>query len=424
MPVYNEVKTVEGVIKRLSDLGLEKRKKEVIVVDDGSTDGTTKLLKKLNSHYKNSPTSLKLRGVHNFKYIYKQRNEGKGAAIGSALQVATGDYVIIQDADLEYDPEEIKKLVVKAEKENLMVVFGSRDREIKNVYLYPHYYWGSKALCWLMNLVFGAKFTDPETCYKLIQTDLLKFIDIGERGFGIEMEIAAKIARLRVPYGEVAITYHPRSFTEGKKIGIKDGVRAIYLIGKYWEHDLHYGIIDRILRKIRLSEVLKYLDINNSQTVADMGCGRQATMGWQLRERLGEYSGLDKEVPSLKIGNIKLFPADLNKKLILRSNSMDIIIGAAILEHLKNHVGFIAECRRILRPRGRLVITTPAPPLADKFLKVLVNLKMIEADEVYDHVHYFSPEELKMIIQEEGMEVVQVKRFLWGLNNLVVAEKK
>jgi glycosyltransferase involved in cell wall biosynthesis len=225
VPVYNEVATVEKVIKRLTKLSWGKTKKEVIVVDDGSTDGTTQLLKKLEK-----------RGTH-FKYPFHLRNVGKGAAIRTGLAHATGDYVIVQDADLEYDPGEIKKLVKKAEKENLQVVFGSRDREIRNKYIYPHYYWGSRFLCWLMNMAFGKKFTDPETCYKLVKTDLLRFINLEERGFGMEMEIAAKIARLGVPFGEVSITYKPRSFAQGKKIGAKDGIRAMFLIGKYWLYE-------------------------------------------------------------------------------------------------------------------------------------------------------------------------------------------
>jgi glycosyltransferase involved in cell wall biosynthesis len=416
VPVFNEKATVGEIYQRLLKMRLGGRKKEIIIVDDGSRDGSTKLLSNLKSQTTNSKSQI-------CKFIFKKKNAGKGAAIRTALEEATGEFVIIQDADLEYDPEEIIKLVELAEKKELLAAFGSRDGGIKNHYLYPHYYWGSKALCMLMNLVFKEKFTDPETCYKLVQTDLFRFIDISEKGFGIEMEIAAKIARLKIPYGETAITYHPRSFAQGKKIGVKDGMKAIYLIGKYWEHDLHYGIADRILRKIRIGAALKYLDIKKNQSIVDMGCGRQATLGWKLRVMAGKYTGLDREVPGLNSLNIRLVRADLNQKLVLESNSADIIIGTAILEHLENPTGLVNECRRILKPGGTLAMTTPAPPFADTFLKILANLKIIEADEIHDHVYYFSLNQLKKIMTDAGMKVIRAESFLGGLNNLIVARK-
>ncbi len=226
VPVYNEIITVEKVIKRLGKLNLGKTKKEIIVVDDGSTDGTAQSLRKLSKT-----------GFRNFKYIFHTKNQGKGRAIQTGLIRATGDYVIIQDADLEYEPAEIRKLLIKAEKDNLPAVFGSRDSGDKRQYIYPHYYWGSRALCRIINTAFGVKFTDPETCYKLIKTDLLREMNLEENGFGIEMEIVAKISVKKVPFGEVPITYKPRSFSEGKKIRAKDGLRAIFLIGKYWWYD-------------------------------------------------------------------------------------------------------------------------------------------------------------------------------------------
>jgi dolichol-phosphate mannosyltransferase len=422
VPVYNEVATIGRIYDKLVRLNLGKTDRETIWVDDGSTDGTSKILKKLEMN--GLPHSAKgyVRGAK-FKYIYHSKNAGKGAAIQSALKKATGNYVIIQDADLEYNPEEIIKLVRAAEANNWLVVFGSRDREIKNKYLYPHYYWGSKMLCWLMNLFFDEKFTDPETCYKLIQTDLLKFMDLTERGFGIEMEMAAKIARIKIPYGEVAISYHPRSFAEGKKINAKDGMRAIYLIGKYWVRDLHYGIVDRILRKIRLAEALKYVRFDREDTVADMGCGRQANLGWRMRPKIKQYIGIDKEVPDLRMAEVKLVQSDLNKKTTLGSESVDIIVAAAILEHLNNPQLFINECRRVLKNGGRLAITTPAPPLADMLLKILVFFKLIEADEVYDHVGYFGIRDLIKLVEKSGLKAVKTERFFCGLNNLIVAQK-
>lgn len=222
VPVFNEVGQVNVMFRKLRNLKLGRRKKEIILVDDGSTDGSREWLK----------------AVQGSKLVLHKKNMGKGAAIRSGLDVATGDYVIIQDADNEYNPEEIKWLVEKAEKDNLLAVYGSRDGGIKNKYLYPHYYWGSKILAGMINLLFHQKLTDPETGYKLIQTDLFRLLEIKQPGFGVEIEITAKIARLGLKIGEVPITYAPRSFAQGKKIQVRDGLEAVVLIGKYYLRNL------------------------------------------------------------------------------------------------------------------------------------------------------------------------------------------
>jgi glycosyltransferase involved in cell wall biosynthesis len=411
VPVYNEIATVEKVIRKLSKLSLGKTKKEVIVVDDGSTDGTTQLLKKLEK-----------RGTH-FKYLFHLRNVGKGAAIRTGLIQATGDYVIIQDADLEYNPEEIIKLVKRAENDSLWVVFGSRDKDIKNKYLYPHYYWGSRLLCLLINLAFGMKYTDPETCYKLMKTNLWRFLDMEERGFGVEIEVATKVARLKVPWGEVSVSYQPRNFAQGKKIGVKDGLKAIWLIVKYRMNDLHYGVVDQWLREIRYKAALKYIRLGEKETVVDMGCGRQAKFGWWLREKIWRYIGLDKEIINLQIENLELVKADLDRLPKSLRTKADKIVGTAILEHLRQPEMFLRECRQILKPKGQLVLTTPTPPLAGLVLRLLAVMGMIKADEVQDHISYYGLGELMELVGRAGFRVVKAERFLLGLNSLVVAKK-
>ena len=422
VPVYNEAATVGKVLEKLGKVEGGVRR-EVIVVDDGSNDGSTKILLNLKKRYGVGPTPPKLRGVGNFKFILKVKNEGKGAAIQTALKRATGDYVIIQDADLEYDPREVKKLVEKAQRENLLVVYGSRDREVKNRYIYPHFYWGSKMLGWLMRLAFGQVFTDPETCYKLVQTEGLKFINLEEPRFGVEIEISAKIARLDIPIGEVGISYVPRSFAQGKKIGVRDGIRAVGLVAKYWANDLHYGLVDRWLRRIRLGAAMKEIKFKRGETVVDMGCGRQAKLGWILRERIGRYIGVDRTVPNTQALNIRLVKADLDRRWPRLSGGADKVIGTAIIEHLKHPEEFLRGCRRELKKGGQLVLTTPAPPWADVILRLLVMARFILADEVYDHEAYYNLGQLRKLVEGTGFRVEKTGRFLGGLNNLVVARK-
>jgi len=135
---------------------------------------------------------------------------------------------------LEYDPDDIQKLVTYAETNNAKVVYGSRNKGNRSKYIYPHYYYGAKLISTLLNIIYRQKLSDPETCYKLILTDLMKRIHLSENGFGIEIELTAKISKLKIPIHEVSISYSPRSFEEGKKIRAKDGIRALWLIIKFY----------------------------------------------------------------------------------------------------------------------------------------------------------------------------------------------
>jgi dolichol-phosphate mannosyltransferase len=218
VPVFNEERTINRVIKRLRELRIPGWRLEVIIVSDGSTDETNEILRKNR--------------IFGYKYIFKEKNEGKGAAVRTGLTRATGEYVIIQDADLEYDPGEIKKLVKKVDNEWCLVVFGTRNKGIKNNYKYPILFWGAKAMYWLINVIYGQKLSDPENCYKLMRRDLLDF-EITERGFGVEIEIMAKLARKGIKIAEVPIRYTPRGYEEGKKVTVWDGVRAVWLVVKF-----------------------------------------------------------------------------------------------------------------------------------------------------------------------------------------------
>ena len=220
VPVYNEAETVERVIERLEKLDIGTTKKEIVIVDDGSTDGSVLVI-----------TNNQLPRTK-FELIRHKKNLGKGAAIKTGLKYATGDYVIIQDADLEYHPQEIKKLVSAVKKTNSPVVYGTRNRGIRNKYAYPVMYWGAKILIGMVNLFYGQQLSDPECCYKLVRRKLLDF-EISERGFGVEIELTAKLAKKGIKIAEVPIKYFPRTYEQGKKITIWDGARAIWLAIKW-----------------------------------------------------------------------------------------------------------------------------------------------------------------------------------------------
>jgi len=218
IPCFNEVKTLNELLAAVKECGVEDL--EIIIVDDCSTDGTRELLKNLNDD--------------TIKVLYHEFNKGKGAALRTGFKSATGDICIVQDADLEYDPKEFPLLLDPIIKNKADVVFGSRFQSGR-----PHrvvYFWhriGNGVLTLLSNFFTDLNLSDMETCYKAFRTEVIKSIDIKENRFGFEPEITAKIAKMDLRIYEVGISYYGRTYDEGKKIGWKDGVRAIYCILKY-----------------------------------------------------------------------------------------------------------------------------------------------------------------------------------------------
>jgi glycosyltransferase involved in cell wall biosynthesis len=217
IPVYNEKDTIVDIHDRVRAVPIEK---EIILVDDCSTDGTREIL-----HGMEDDTT---------KVIFHKRNMGKGAALRTGFQNATGDIVIIQDADLEYDPGQYPKLIQPILEGKADVVYGSRfvTGDYRRVLFYWHML-GNKFLTLLSNMLTNLNLTDMETCYKVFRREVLQRITIEEDRFGFEPEITAKVAKLKVRIYETGISYSGRTYEEGKKIGWRDGIRAIYCIIKY-----------------------------------------------------------------------------------------------------------------------------------------------------------------------------------------------
>jgi glycosyltransferase involved in cell wall biosynthesis len=216
MPVYNELTTVEEVVRRVLALPLRV---QLVVVDDCSTDGTSDLLARLAAEL-------------GFTLARQPHNQGKGAALRTGFGHVAGDLVVIQDADLEYSPEELPELIQLICEGRADVVYGSRFLGRHRVFLFTHYL-GNRVLTTLTNVLYNTMLTDMETCYKVMRAEVLRSMTLKSNGFGIEPELTAKIFKRHLRVYEVPISYDGRGYDEGKKIGWRDGVVAVWVLLKY-----------------------------------------------------------------------------------------------------------------------------------------------------------------------------------------------
>ncbi len=216
MPVYNEAATIHEIIRRVLAVPVRT---QLIVVDDASTDGTRDLLVHLQEQL-------------GFTLLLQPRNRGKGAALRRGFEAVSGDLVVIQDADLEYSPEELPMLIELICQGRADVVYGSRFLGRHRVFLFSHYV-GNRMLTLLTNILYNTMLSDMETCYKVMRTDVLRSMTLRSNGFGIEPELTAKIFKRHYRVYEVPITYDGRGYDEGKKIGWRDGVVALWVLLRY-----------------------------------------------------------------------------------------------------------------------------------------------------------------------------------------------
>lgn len=217
MPLYNEEKTVAEIIRKVLDLKIDL---QLIIVNNGSTDNTGRVI----NAFKNDPRVI---------IIDKERNVGKGDAVVTGLNHASGKYTVIQDGDLEYEPADLVRMLSEAESSGAMAVFGSRRLNPDSGISYNRYLWGGQLLTFLANVLYGVGITDESTCYKMIRTDVLKDMKLECRRFEFCPEVVAKLGRKRIQIFEIPISYLPRKFDEGKKIRWHDGLEAVWILIKY-----------------------------------------------------------------------------------------------------------------------------------------------------------------------------------------------
>jgi glycosyltransferase involved in cell wall biosynthesis len=365
IPVYNERTVAERSISGVLAAPLpEDMERELIVVDDCSTDGTWDILQRLGASFPQ---------IRLFRH---EKNAGKGAAVRTAISHATGDFAIIQDADLEYDPAEYPRLLRPLLDGHADAVFGSRYLAGEQTRVLP--FWHSminKGLTTVSNMFCNLNLTDMETCYKVFRTDLLKSVPIRSDRFGFEPEITMKSAKRKFRIYEVPISYHGRTYEEGKKIGWKDGLKALGVILRFWLIDDLYaapygrGVLNNLTGTPQyLSWLAKKLRPHIGDLVLEIGAGIGNITGRLMSRRLlyvaGEKDPLHLHALRnrfLRTPNVVVQQLDPERadELASMEGCFDTVLCVNVLEYVEDPAAVLESLRRTLKPDGVIVVLVP-----------------------------------------------------------------
>jgi glycosyltransferase involved in cell wall biosynthesis len=418
VPVYNERLTIRTLIDRVRAVPIRK---EIIIVDDASRDGTAEVVRAIAAAGDADP-------MNRIRALFHEQNAGKGAAIRTAIAAVTGDIALIQDADLEYDPNEYPVLIEPILAGHADVVFGSRFLGGPHRVLFFRHSMGNKLLTFLSNLCTDLNLTDMETCYKVFRADVLKRLHLVSDRFGIEPEITAKVARLGVRVYEVPISYHGREYWEGKKIGWKDGVTAIWTIARYAlfddgdSTDLRRPRHGRRYNEWMWGRLAPYV----GDRVLEVGCGTGSFTRYlrnhalvvasdnhpeyleQLRTRFRQHDNIRPQA-------IDWTQPDL---AALRAERFDTVLCLSALEHIERDDDALATFASLLAPGGRIVLQVPAMPGLYG-----------ELDRAVGHVRRYRRDELAAALQRHGF-AVEMARYVnlpgalgWYLNSRLLRRR-
>jgi glycosyltransferase involved in cell wall biosynthesis len=403
IPVYNERTMVQRSLAQVLNAPLpENMERELIIVDDCSTDGTSEILDRLAAE----EPSIRL--------FRKTVNEGKGAAVRTAIQEAKGDFCLVQDADLEYDPSEYPTLLRPLLTGHADAVFGSRYLVREQTRILP--FWHSminKTLTLLSNMFCNLNLTDMETCYKVFRTDLLKSIPIRSDRFGFEPEITMKCAKRKLRIYEVPISYHGRTYEEGKKIGWKDGVKALGVILRFWLIDDLYiepygrAFLNNLTGTPQyLSWLARVLRPSLGDTVLELGAGIGNIAGNLMGRRL-HYVVAEKDPlylhslhnRFLRTPNVEVLQLDPEQPEDYRraGGPFDTVLGINVLELAEDPAGIIQSAASVLKPGGSLIV------LASQSEALFGTL-----DKALGHRRRFSKAQLQGLFEKHGFNVKSI----------------
>jgi glycosyltransferase involved in cell wall biosynthesis len=415
VPCYNERGTIRELLNRVLAVPISK---EIIVVDDGSTDGSADFVESVAQR----DSTIRL--------IRHPRNQGKGAALRSGFAVARGEVVIVQDADLEYDPREYPRIIQPILDGNADVVFGSRfEGYPRRVMLFWHTV-ANRLLTWVSNMTTNLNLTDVMTGYKAFRREVIQSINIASNGFAVEPELTAKIARRGYHVYEVPVSYHGRDYWEGKKITWHDGLKSIWAIVKFGLFVKGDSEASGYLTLERMGKLNRYNDwIWHSikpyvgDRVLEVGAG----VGNMTRVMYGRELIVATDVdtaylhmlenrfarnPSIKVARLDLGSDETQK---FKSFEFDTVVCLNVLEHIENHEGALQRLYDLLVPGGKLLLFVPAD---QKLFGTM--------DTQVGHYRRYSREELQRVIESAGFTSERVwyqnyvGRFGWWLNGRVL----
>lgn len=401
IPVYNEINTIEEIVRRVRATPYEK---EILIVDDGSTDGTAETLREME--HENGA---------GLRVFYKERNEGKGAAIRRALPEASGDLVVIQDADLEYYPEEYGRMIEFFETEKADVVYGTRFLGPHRVFHFSHYL-GNKAVTFLCNLLFNSILSDMTTGYKMFSSKIIKSIPLEANGFGFDAEVTGRVFRKKLRVYEVPISYAGRSYEDGKKLRWSDA-----FVMAYWLIRCRLTTIDIGEETLfRLSSVNKYYAIFHERVakligkrVLEIGSGAgnftRFLMGRELVVATdcaaNHLHTIRQRFVENKRFHIHEFDASRPPSAALKSYNLDTVICLNVLEHIEDDLSALKNMKSLLAPSGRLILLVPS-------IKALYG----SLDIGLEHYRRYDKAELLEKMKNAGFEIEQTFFFnMWGV---------
>ncbi|MDH3744663.1 MAG: bifunctional glycosyltransferase/class I SAM-dependent methyltransferase [Acidobacteriota bacterium] len=425
VPVFNERYLVSEMLDRLLAVSIRGISElEVIVVDDGSTDGSREILDR-----------YALDHGERIVYLKKAENEGKGSAVRTGIEHATGDLIVFQDADLEYDPRDLERLVGPFLEDGADVVYGSRfaasDR--RRVVYYRHSL-GNRFLTFISNLTTDLNLTDVETCYKMFRGPLLKSIPLRSNDFGMEIELTAKIAKRRCVVYEVPISYRGRTYDEGKKIGWTDGVKAIWTVLRYWfmddlyKQDAYGGeILHRLERARRFNSwMASAIRPWVGERVLEIGAGIGNITTRLIPRTLYVASDINKHYlryvrnmstgrPYLEVAEIDLEEAETFAD---HHGRFDTVVCLNVLEHVEDPDRALANIGSGLGPGGRAVIYVPRGQRLYSSL-----------DEALEHRCRYEEADLRRELETAGFEIEHLSSFnrcsvpVWWWNGKVLGKR-
>jgi glycosyltransferase involved in cell wall biosynthesis/predicted SAM-dependent methyltransferase len=423
IPVYNEIHTIGETFSRVLEVDLSK---ELIVVDDCSTDGTREFLKEWEA-------GIKKGSKDEVRIFYQPKNMGKGAALRSGFKEATGDIIIIQDADLEYHPQEYPKLIEPILDGRADVVYGSRFLGTPRRVLMFRHTLGNKLLTFLSNLCTDLNLTDMETGYKVFKRQVLEHLPLKSNRFGFEPEVTAKIAKMNYRIYEVPISYSGRDYWEGKKIGWKDGLKAIFSILRYnffdsETDDIVYQTLQRMKKLHRYNQwIFSIFRPFLGRRVLEIGSGIGNITKFLLDRDLIIATDMDPKYLALlknTFGKYRKFMVerlDISGTEVERyqSHHLDSVVCFNVLEHIEQDEKALKNIFNFLEPGGRLLLLVPSHPWLYGRL-----------DQHLGHHRRYGMKELKNKLETAGFRVIFLKYFNrigilgWFLNSRIIRRER